>query len=70
MGVMITNLQRETKATSIRAMQRVGDSLWTAVVIIGEWKSIVAAYKAVSDLVYGGREFVCCISVRIEGLKQ
>eukprot|EP01031_Cornospumella_fuschlensis_P037892 gene37892-46030_t len=53
MGVMITNLQRETKASSIRAMQRVGDSLWTAVVIIGDWKPISAAYRAISDLVHG-----------------
>jgi hypothetical protein len=54
MGVVITNLQRETKAT-IKALPRVGESLWVAVVIIGEWKNITMAYKAVSDRVHGGK---------------
>lgn len=55
-GVVITNLQTETKAKQINALSAVGDSLWVAVVIIGDWKSINAAYKAVSDIVNGGKQ--------------
>lgn len=50
----ITNLQRETKAKLINALQPVGGSLWAPVVIIGEWKSITAAYKAISEMVFDG----------------
>lgn len=39
----------------INALAPVGDSLWVAVVILGEWRSIIAAYKAVSDIVHGGK---------------
>ncbi len=53
-GVVITNLQRETRAKLMNALSPVGESLWIAVVIIGDWKSIIAAYKAVSEIVSGG----------------
>ena len=56
-GVVISNIKTETKVELINALAPVGDSLWVAVVIIGEWKSILAAYKAVSDIVIGGK---CC----------
>eukprot|EP01040_Poterioochromonas_malhamensis_P001151 gene1151-1222_t len=52
-GVVITNLQRETRAKLMNALSPVGESLWIAVVIIGDWKSIIAAYKAVSEIVAG-----------------
>ncbi len=52
---MITNLQTETKSKQINALSAVGDSLWVAVVIIGDWKSINAAYHAVSDIVNHGK---------------
>lgn len=54
-GIVITNLQRETKAKLINTLSAVGDSLWVAVVIIGEWKSIMSAYKSISDIVHGGK---------------
>lgn len=54
-GVVITNLQRETRTKLMNALSPVGDSLWIAVVILGDWKSIASAYKAVSDIVSGGR---------------
>ncbi len=54
-GVVISNIKTETKAELINALAPVGESLWVAVVIIGEWKSIIAAYKAVSDIVHGGK---------------
>ncbi len=54
-GVVITNLQTETKSKQINALSAVGDSLWVAVVIIGDWKSINAAYHAVSDIVNHGK---------------
>jgi rRNA processing protein Krr1/Pno1 len=53
-GVVITNLQTETKARQINALSAVGDSLWVAVVIMGDWKSVTAAYYAVSEIVNGG----------------
>ena len=53
-GVVITNLQRETHAKLINALSPVGQSLWIAVVIIGDWRSIRAAYEAVYTIVSGG----------------
>jgi hypothetical protein len=41
----------------MNALSPVGDSLWTAVVIIGEWRNIIAAYHAVSAIVQGGDVF-------------
>ena len=52
--MVITNLQRETKAKLINALPPVGDTLWIAVVIIGTMKSIIAACEAISDMVDGG----------------
>eukprot|EP01034_Spumella_vulgaris_P029732 gene29732-36826_t len=50
-GVVITNLQRETKAKQINALQPVGNSLWIAVVILGGYKNIIAAYNSISEIV-------------------
>ena len=47
------------------ALSSVGDSLWIAVVMIGDWKAIAAAYRAVSDIVAGGK-FLCRFFLRIE----
>jgi rRNA processing protein Krr1/Pno1 len=54
-GVVITNIQRETRVKQMNALSAVGESLWIAVVMIGDWKNITAAYKAVSDIVSGGK---------------
>jgi hypothetical protein len=53
-GVVITNLQRETKAKQINALQPVGNSLWIAVVILGGYKNIIAAYNSISEIVDDG----------------
>jgi hypothetical protein len=53
-GIVISNLTRETRAKQINALQPVGASLWIAVVILGSYKSIIAAYNAISDIVEEG----------------
>lgn len=53
-GTVITNLQRETKTRLINALPRVGDSLWIAVVIIGELKNVFDACKAITEIVENG----------------
>lgn len=53
-GIVITNLQRETKAKQINALQPVGNSLWIAVVILGGYKNIIAVYNAISEMVEHG----------------
>ena len=58
-GTVITNLQRETKTKVINALPRVGDSLWIAVVMIGEMKNIFAACKAIAELVEDGKRLCC-----------
>lgn len=55
---MITNLQRETKARVINALPPVGDSLWIAVSIIGDFKTVFDACKAISDIVEDGKEII------------
>eukprot|EP01038_Epipyxis_sp_PR26KG_P007981 gene7981-10822_t len=50
-GIVITNLQRETK-TSISALSAIGGSLWLAVIISGnDLKRIYTAYNAISEMV-------------------
>lgn len=56
---MIQNLQRESKTRLINALPRVGDSLWIAVVMLGEIKNVFDACKAISEIVEGG-EVLCC----------
>ena len=55
-GVVIANIQRETKTRAISACQPVGGSLWAAVVISADKvEHAVQAYHAISDLVFGGK---------------
>jgi KH domain len=53
-GVTIKNIERETKCNVVQALKPVGESLWTAVVIIGEAYRCQAAYNAVVAIVNGG----------------
>ncbi len=53
-GMVITNLQRESKARVINALPRVGESLWIAVVIIGDFKTVFDACKAITEIVEDG----------------
>ena len=53
-GIVISNLTTETKCKHIKAMKKVGDSLWAAVVIIGEAARCLAAYNAVAGIVDDG----------------
>ena len=53
-GVTIQNIERETKCNVVQAMSPVGESLWTAVVIMGEAYRCQAAYNAVALIVDGG----------------
>lgn len=55
-GTVITNIQRETGAHVINACPSIGESLWMAVAIIGEIKSIIAAYNTISTLVSEGEK--------------
>lgn len=57
-GMVITNLQRETKARVINALPRVGDSLWIAVVIIGDFKTVFDACRAITDIVENGNDIL------------
>jgi hypothetical protein len=54
-GTVIQNLQRESKTRLINALPRAGESLWVAVVIIGEVKNVFDACTAISDIVEGGK---------------
>ena len=49
-GVIITNLTRETQCKFIKALQPVGDSLWLAVVMMGEPEQCLAAYTAIAKV--------------------
>jgi hypothetical protein len=51
---VISNIQRETQTKLMNALKPVGDSLWVAVVIIGDANKVRLAYNAVSDIVEGG----------------
>ena len=53
-GIVILNLQRETKVELINALQAVGNSLWVPVVIIGKINPIIAAYNEISRMVLDG----------------
>ena len=53
-GIIISNLTTETKCKFIKALKPVGESLWTAVVIIGEASRCLAAYNAVAGIVSNG----------------
>lgn len=55
-GTVIQTIQRESKTKVINAVPRVGESLWIAVVIIGEVKNVFDAYNAISDIVEGGEK--------------
>lgn len=54
-GSIVNNIKQKTKARFINAQPAVTGSLWVAVVVIGEWPSIVGAYEALSELVDGGK---------------
>lgn len=54
-GIIISNLKTETKCKLIKAMKPVGQSLWTAVVIIGDAFKCQSAYNAVAGIVSGGK---------------
>lgn len=45
-------------------MPTVGESLWMAVAIVGDWSSITSAYNAISDMVFGGELISIDISSR------
>jgi hypothetical protein len=53
-GIVITNLMRETQAKLINALQPIGNSLWVAVVIMGEASKCRLAYDAIENLVFQG----------------
>lgn len=51
-GIIISNLTHETQCRFIKALQPVGDSLWVAVVMMGEPERCLAAYNAIAKLVF------------------
>ena len=53
-GIVISNIKRESQVSFITAMQPVGDSLWTAVVMLGTAAAVFTAYKAIANLVDNG----------------
>lgn len=68
-GVVITNIERETRSKLVNALSPVGSSLWIAVVIIGDFRSICSAYKAVSDIVLGGTTFFTVLIVSYQDFR-
>ena len=52
-GIIISNISTETKCI-IQALKPVGQSLWTAVVILGEASRCQAAYSAIAGIVMNG----------------
>jgi hypothetical protein len=59
-GLIIMNIQRESKVKLMHALAPVGNSLWTVVVIMGQPACILTAYKAVADIVANGQLVYCC----------
>lgn len=53
-GIIISNIETETKCKMIRALKPVGQSLWNAVVILGEAMRCQAAYNEVARIVNNG----------------
>ena len=51
-GIIISNITRETQCRFIKAMQPVGDSLWCAIVIMGEPDRCLIAYQAIAKMVF------------------
>ncbi len=51
-GIIISNLIHETQCRFIKALQPVGDSLWVAVVMMGEPERCLSAYNAIAKLVF------------------
>lgn len=53
-GIVISNIETETKCKMIRALKPVGQSLWNAVVILGEALRCQTAYNEVARIVNNG----------------
>jgi len=51
-GIIISNITRETQCRFIKAMQPVGDSLWCAIVMMGDPDRCLVAYQAISKMVF------------------
>ena len=51
-GIIISNITRETQCRFIKAMQPVGDSLWCAIVMMGDPERCLVAYQAIAKMVF------------------
>lgn len=55
-GAIIERLQKETGSKTIHVLKPVDGSLWVAAnIIASNWWNIASAYRAISEIVFGGK---------------